>query len=335
MIKTRVFTVILAVMLVVCCVAEAFFIKALQIDNRSKDEQIASLQQQILDQNTQIKNISDTLSAKADEPMIRFYLPDEIYVCESQGADIYNSSVVYGINLNSYAFHWEAPIGNSRNDRFEIPVNTKPGDYEVTLHIYDLQLNELAEKTTQLHVVRDAFVSDDESSAFEVSVNPSIYSENLAEIPEIIKVISTEQDTEDGEEAAAPNVIIIFPSAYEVYSDLDATMSKVTALVDKIRSDYKTVPILIVQPAYPGNNVDEELQLDEEGNQMQKWAYAEKTMVFKLASDLEKTYIEDESVWIVPNALMTNSENSPEKVGNAIYGMLCQLISEKRIKINE
>lgn len=329
MIKKRIFTVILAVLLVICCVTEAFFIKMLQSDNAKLKEEIDSIQKTVDAQSEQLDSVNETLSKKADEPLIRFYLPDDIYVCESQGTDIYNSSVVYGINHNNYAFHWDAPIGNSRNDRFEIPTNSNPGDYEVTLYIYDLALDELASKTTMLHIVPD-YLGDDKDLEAIGMIHPVVYCENEEELPDKIKQIRIDPEGEQ-----QPNAVLVFPSSYEVYSDLDATMEHITELIPQIKELYGEIPILIVEPSYPGSNVEEEAQIDEEGHQIQRWAYAEKTMVFHLVSDLEKTYIDDDNVWIVPNALMTKSENSPQKVENAICGILCHLISEQRIKTDE
>ena len=329
MIKKRIFTVILAVLLVICCVTEAFFIKMLQSDNAKLKEEIETVQKTVDAQSKQLDSVNETLSEKADDPLIRFYLPDDIYVCESQGTDIYNSSVVYGINHNNYAFHWDAPIGNSRNDRFEIPANSSPGDYEVTLYIYDLALNELAAKTTMLHIIPDYLGNDEDMEAIGL-IRPVVYSENEDEVPDKIQQIRIDSEGEQ-----QPNAVLVFPSSYEVYSDLDATMEHITELIPQIKASYGEIPILIVEPSYPGSNVEEEAQIDEEGHQIQRWAYAEKTMVFHLVSDLEKTYIDDDNVWIVPNALMTKSENSPQKVENAICGILCHLISEQRIKIDE
>lgn len=329
MIKKRIFTVILAVLLVICCVTEAFFIKMLQSDSAKLKEEIETVQKTVDAQSKQLDSVNETLSEKADDPLIRFYLPDDIYVCESQGTDIYNSSVVYGINHNNYAFHWDAPIGNSRNDRFEIPANSSPGDYEVTLYIYDLALNELAAKTTMLHIIPDYLGNDEDMEAIGL-IRPVVYSENEDEVPDKIQQIRIDSEGEQ-----QPNAVLVFPSSYEVYSDLDATMEHITELIPQIKASYGEIPILIVEPSYPGSNVEEEAQIDEEGHQIQRWAYAEKTMVFHLVSDLEKNYIEDDNVWIVPNALMTKSENSPQKVENAICGILCHLISEQRIKIDE
>ena len=329
MIKKRIFTVILAVLLVICCVTEAFFIKMLQSDNAKLKEEIETVQKTVDAQSKQLDSVNETLSEKADDPLIRFYLPDDIYVCESQGTDIYNSSVVYGINHNNYAFHWDAPIGNSRNDRFEIPANSSPGDYEVTLYIYDLALNELAAKTTMLHIIPDYLGNDEDMEAIGL-IRPVVYSENEDEVPDKIQQIRIDSEGEQ-----QPNAVLVFPSSYEVYSDLDATMEHITELIPQIKASYGEIPILIVEPSYPGSNVEEEAQIDEEGHQIQRWAYAEKTMVFHLVSDLEKTYIDDDNVWIVPNALMTKSENSPQKVENAICGILCHLISEQRIKTDE
>lgn len=329
MIKKRIFTVILAVLLVICCVTEAFFIKMLQSDNAKLKEEIETVQKTVDAQSKQLDSVNETLSEKADDPLIRFYLPDDIYVCESQGTDIYNSSVVYGINHNNYAFHWDAPIGNSRNDRFEIPANSSPGDYEVTLYIYDLALNELAAKTTMLHIIPDYLGNDEDMEAIGL-IRPVVYSENEDEVPDKIQQIRIDSEGEQ-----QPNAVLVFPSSYEVYSDLDATMEHITELIPQIKASYGEIPILIVEPSYPGSNVEEEAQIDEEGHQIQRWAYAEKTMVFHLVSDLEKNYIEDDNVWIVPNALMTKSENSPQKVENAICGILCHLISEQRIKTDE
>ena len=207
MIKKRIFSVILAVLLVVCCVTEAFFIKFLENDNADLQKEVKALQSDTSDLQDQLDTLNDTLTKKADEPSIEFYLPDHIYVCESQGTDIYNSSVVYGINLDSYAFHWEAPVGNSRSDRFEIPAGSIPGDYEVTLHIYDLSLNELASKTSTLHVVSDAVQSEEGGLS---DIHPVIYSQNEEEVPDSILAIRV-----DDTEAVTPKVVFLFPSAYK------------------------------------------------------------------------------------------------------------------------
>lgn len=329
MIKKRIFSVILAVLLVVCCVTEAFFIKFLENDNANLKEEVKALQSDTSDLKDQVENLNDTLTKKADEPSIEFYLPDHIYVCESQGTDIYNSSVVYGINLDSYAFHWEAPVGNSRSDRFEIPAGSIPGDYEVTLHIYDLSLNELASKTSTLHVVSDA-VQSEEGQISLSDIHPVIYSQNAEEVPDSILA-----NCVDDTGTVTPNVVFMFPSAYEVYSDLEGTMEQIRTQIPAIQEQYGDIPILIIEPSYPGSNVEEEASFDEDGNQIQRWAYAEKTMIYRLVSDLEKTYVDDDNVWIVPNALMTRSENSPRETEDAIRGVLSHLISEQRIKINE
>lgn len=85
MIKKRIFSVILAVLLVVCCVTEAFFIKFLENDNANLKEEVKALQSDTSDLKDQVENLNDTLTKKADEPSIEFYLPDHIYVCESTG----------------------------------------------------------------------------------------------------------------------------------------------------------------------------------------------------------------------------------------------------------
>lgn len=324
MIKKRILTIIVFILIVICCVFEAISIHNLQTDRDEMLESVTKMQSQIAEQDTVMSTLQSQIDKKANEPMIRFYLPDDIYVCEMTGGNIYNNSVVYGINLNSYAFHWESGIGNSRVDRFEIAPMTKAGNYEVTLKIYDLELNELASKTTTLHIVK-------EEEATDHVLRPLIYSELPGEIP--ANLPSSFYDNEDFSEN--PNVAVVFPSAYEKYADLDGTMGAIDKVISDIRKDYKDIPILVVEPAYPGNKEDEEVRLENGDMEEQRWAYAEKTMVFRLISDLEKTYIDDDSVWIVPNALLSYSESDTDKIGDAINGVICHLIDIKQIKVEE
>ena len=57
MIKKRIFTVILAVLLVICCVTEAFFIKMLQSDNAKLKEEIETVQKTVDAQSKQLDSV--------------------------------------------------------------------------------------------------------------------------------------------------------------------------------------------------------------------------------------------------------------------------------------
>lgn len=291
MIKKRIFSVILAVLLVITCASEALFIKFLQNDANNMEKETEELRKELRVQNALMQTLKDEVDRQKEAAVIRLYLPDDIYLCQTKESEIYYDSIVYGIDSNSYICRFESEIGICHDDYYEIPPMSPAGDYDATLYIYDLDFNELISRDFCFHVVPDYLMAEDETDAGLDSLRLMIISaDGQDDVPEYLAEYTKSSYHQDGG-AAAPGIVIVFPLYYEVYADPDETLKNAADLVTQIRTVYPDTQILLVEPTYP-------------------------------VSDLDKVFAGDDTVWVVSNV--------PESREDAIYGMLCRFIGEKQ-----
>lgn len=163
MIKKRVLTLILMLMIVVSCVTEALVIKDLKAENQQLLEELEKINQDISANKQAIEEVSGRMESKAEIETPLLFLPKDIYVHTGAVVEIYNDCVCSGVNPEDYEFYWECEIGDCMNDKFRIhPDAGRTGEYALTLHLYNFQLEEVASAQTTLHVVPDMF--SDEST---------------------------------------------------------------------------------------------------------------------------------------------------------------------------
>lgn len=175
MIKKRVFTLILMLMIVVSCVTEALVIRDLKTENQQLSERLEKLDQDISTNASAIEEVNDRMETKAEVEEPRLFLPKDIYVYAGAVMEIYNDCVCCGVNPENYDFYWECEIGDCMNDKFRVhPGADMTGDYDLTLHLYDYRLEEAASARTTLHVVPDMFADESTGSLSMVTIGDSL-----------------------------------------------------------------------------------------------------------------------------------------------------------------
>lgn len=162
MIKKRVLSLILSLMIVVCCVAEAFVIVELKEQNNEMERRLEELSSAIEGNSAAINELDSQMETKLEKEIPTVFLPGDIYVYEGMTAEIYNASVCSGVNPEDYEFYWDCEIGDCMNDKYRIHAKEgMTGEYELSVNLYDYQLEQVATASTVLHVVPNAFGSED------------------------------------------------------------------------------------------------------------------------------------------------------------------------------
>jgi len=171
MVRRRIISVILAVLIVVCMIVEAIYIKRIEYRNEELSEEVTSLQNELSKQKEDSTNLTEIINEKPDVKDIEVCVPGNIYICAGTVLDIYNESVCFGVNLADYDFFWECEIGDSMSDRFRVRVDDSLiGNYTLTLHIYDLEHNLVSEMSSSLHVVGNVFTGDNPQTVSMLSI---------------------------------------------------------------------------------------------------------------------------------------------------------------------
>ena len=82
-------------------------------------------------------------------------LPETVYVANGITMELYNSQVTnLGAEINKYNVRWNCEIGENLERRFSVTANDEnQGSYELTLEIYNNQLELIAEETCTLILV--------------------------------------------------------------------------------------------------------------------------------------------------------------------------------------
>lgn len=162
MMKKRVLSLILSLMIVVCCVAEAFVIGELKEQNKELAEQLERLNDVIDNHASAISELDSQMETKLEAEVPSVFLPKDIYVCEGMTAEIYNSCVCTGINPDDYDFYWDCEVGDCMNDKYRIHAQGNMiGEYELSLNLYNRQLEKVAAADTVLHIVPNVFLQEE------------------------------------------------------------------------------------------------------------------------------------------------------------------------------
>lgn len=159
--KKRVLSLILMLMIVICCVTEAFVIGELKEANDEMAHAIEKLNTEISDNSAAIEQVSAEVEKKAEEEIPDLYLPKDIYVCAGLTMELYDDCVSNGVNLDDYDFYWECEVGDCMEEKYRIHAETEDvGEYTLNLHVYDLHLSEVASAQTTLHIVPNVFLEE-------------------------------------------------------------------------------------------------------------------------------------------------------------------------------
>ena len=173
--KKRVLSLILTLMIVVCCVTEAIVIGELKTENAEMGRKIEELSGDIAAQETEIARVSGEVEKKAEEEAPDLYLPKDIYVCAGLTMEIYNDCVSSGVNLDDFDFYWECEVGDCMEEKYHIAATEEDtGAYTLTLHVYNLRLEEVTSVQTTLHVVSDAFAKEETGGLQMLTIGDSM-----------------------------------------------------------------------------------------------------------------------------------------------------------------
>ncbi len=160
--KKRVLSLILMLMIVVCCVTEAVVIGQLKAENAAMRADIQALTEADEVQGTSIDAINGELAMMEEEESPDLYLPRDIYVCSGLTMELYNDCVAVGYDPDEYDFYWECEIGDCMNEKWRVKATDhQVGDYMLTLHVYNMQMEEVASVISTVHVIPNAFDRDD------------------------------------------------------------------------------------------------------------------------------------------------------------------------------
>ena len=173
--KKRILSLILILMIVVCCATEAVVIGELKSENTVMEEKIESLGSELDQQSAAIEQIDSEVDKKADEEIPELYLPDNIYVCAGLTMEIYNDCVSNGVNPDNYDFYWECEIGDCMEEKYRIHADEDDvGDYTLKLHVYNLHLEEITSTQTTLHIVPNVFAKEDTGNLTMLTIGDSL-----------------------------------------------------------------------------------------------------------------------------------------------------------------
>ena len=175
MIKKRVLTLILMLMIVVCCVTEALVIKDMKLENQQLNERLEKMDQDISRNTSAIEAANERLETKAEAETPVLFLPKDIYVSAGAVVDIYNDCVCSGVNLENYEFFWECEVGDCMEEKFRIYSSEDMiGDHTLKLHLYNYQLQEVAAVQTTLHIVPNVFQDENTGMLSMLTIGDSL-----------------------------------------------------------------------------------------------------------------------------------------------------------------
>lgn len=173
--KKRVLSMILTLMIVICCVTEAVVIGELKSENAEMEQKIEGLQGDIADHEEAIAQVNEEAEKKAEEEIPDLYLPGDIYVCAGLTMEIYNDCVSTGVNRDNFDFYWECEIGDCMEEKYRIHADEGDvGEYALNLHVYNLRLKEVASAQTTIHVVPNVFAWEETGNVKMVTIGDSM-----------------------------------------------------------------------------------------------------------------------------------------------------------------
>ena len=175
MIKQRILTLILFIMMVIFCVAEALVISDLKSKSEDMTAKISELEDAAATHDTDIARMKDDINGKENRIDPELFLPKDLYVCPGMTVEVYNTNVCTNIDISDLSFFWECAIGDCMEDRFRVkPSSDQTGEYPVILHVFDESMIEIADANTTLHVVKDVFSGNTVSGAGIVTIGDSL-----------------------------------------------------------------------------------------------------------------------------------------------------------------
>lgn len=106
-----------------------------------------------------------TVSRENVQEEISFQLPETVYVANGVTMELYNSQITnLGSDITKYNVRWNCEIGENLERRFSVSANEENlGSYELSLEIYNNQLELVAEETCTLVLVEVDFAKKEES----------------------------------------------------------------------------------------------------------------------------------------------------------------------------
>lgn len=156
--KKRILSLLLALVIASACVVEAWMIRSLRVDNAVLTQQIEELTKQSEAMQVQLDDTSNALVGKLSEVKLHAFVPKDLYVAQGLTLEVYNNTVITGVNLANYDVYWDCPIGDCMSDKFHVYATEETvGDYPLTMHLFDLSENEILTLESTLHVTADAF----------------------------------------------------------------------------------------------------------------------------------------------------------------------------------
>ena len=173
--KKRILSLILMLMIAVCCMTEAVMIRNLRNDKEDLQGQIDTLSKEVKENTSGIDDISDQVKDVVEAGVPQIYLPEDLYVCAGLTVELYNENICSGVDSTDYDFYWSCDIGDCMSDKFRIEADTADvGDYPVTVTAYDYRMNELASASTMLHVLPNVFLSENTGEIQTVVIGDSL-----------------------------------------------------------------------------------------------------------------------------------------------------------------
>ncbi|MCR5654781.1 MAG: SGNH/GDSL hydrolase family protein [Lachnospiraceae bacterium] len=173
--KKRILSLLLALIIASACVVEAWMIRALRVDNEQLKEQVSILEKQSTEMQAQLEDTSNALVGKLTEVKVHAFVPKDLYVAQGLTLEVYNNTVISGVNLDNYDVYWDCQIGDCMSDKFHVyATEENVGDYPLTMHLFDLSENEILTVSSTLHVVQDMLANGSEEEVTMVTIGDSL-----------------------------------------------------------------------------------------------------------------------------------------------------------------
>lgn len=99
-------------------------------------------------------NVMLQMELKKYKPQVEAYLPEDVYVAVGSTVELYDDEVVWSGLRDGYACNWDCEIGENLEDRFSVTGKEEQvGEYDLTLTVFDYNVNEVITLKSTLHVV--------------------------------------------------------------------------------------------------------------------------------------------------------------------------------------
>ena len=156
--KKRILSVVLFLMITLCCVVEALLIKGLREDRTDMQKQMESFESRLEHTTTELNGIQTNVEELQESGIPEVFLPDDIYVAAGLTVEIYNDTIIRGVNLDNYSIFWKCDVGDCMNEKYRLrALQERIGEYAIRVTVYDFDMNEIAYKDATLHIVENSF----------------------------------------------------------------------------------------------------------------------------------------------------------------------------------